>query len=294
MRQHLKKERICTKVILLRSQHPNKLFFLVEGVTDSRFYRKFVDGQSCHFVIGESKSSVLQAVDTLEKVKGIDAVAVVDLDYDFEEKAYNKRTNLFYTDGHDQEIMLLNSPALNSILIEYGDQEKIAIIEKQTGNIVSQLVKEAALQVGYLRWYSREEELSLRFDGLDFSAFVSSEDLSVDTTKMIQAVRENSYRPGYVSEINFSNWKAKMMQKGICPWLICCGHDAVKILLIGLKSIFGSYNARHLREAALESDLRLAYTIHNFAQTELYQNLLRWDEEKRRFLIRVGQAKEAV
>ena len=59
---------------------------------------------------------------------------------------------------------------------------------------------------------------------------------------------------------------------------VCRGHDMVSILAIGLRSIFGSDNALHLKDSAIGSALRLSYDMDQFSRTDLYQDSGRWAE----------------
>ena len=57
------------------------------------------------------------------------------------------------------------------------------------------------------------------------------------------------------------------------------GHDAVEVLLIGLRHNFGSFNAKNLREGELSGALRLAFSKEYFSMTGLYGRTSKWSEE---------------
>ena len=61
---------------------------------------------------------------------------------------------------------------------------------------------------------------------------------------------------------------------------IARGHDAVDILLLGLRDTFGSYNASLLSVGALGGALRLAYDAEDFQRTSLFKDSKRWAESR--------------
>jgi hypothetical protein len=61
-------------------------------------------------------------------------------------------------------------------------------------------------------------------------------------------------------------------------WHVCCGHDVVNFLTIGLLKVLGSQSSSTLKSDEVERSLRLAYEGVYFSETELYKALLYWQE----------------
>lgn len=69
------------------------------------------------------------------------------------------------------------------------------------------------------------------------------------------------------------------------PWQICCGHDLVQILSVGLRKTIGSNNAKDIEPNILERSLRLAYEEAYFHDTQLYLDICTWENENQPFIV---------
>ena len=68
--------------------------------------------------------------------------------------------------------MLLESPSLDKLLDEFGSEQKIARFTESNKTDVRQALLIAAGPIGYLRWASQRNNLSLTFEGIVFSRFI--------------------------------------------------------------------------------------------------------------------------
>ena len=59
-------------------------------------------------------------------------------------------------------------------------------------------------------------------------------------------------------------------------WTIARGHDAVSVLRIGLRSVFGEYNARNITSGELGGALRLAFSRQYFEGTKFFKDSDEW------------------
>lgn len=66
-------------------------------------------------------------------------------------------------------------------------------------------------------------------------------------------------------------------------WCVCCGHDLMGILSMGLCKALGSCNSKQVEPNILEKDLRLAYKFSYFRQTKLYKNIQVWEAANQPF-----------
>ena len=173
--------------------------------------------------------------------------------------------------------MLVSSPALEKVLAEYGSRRKLA------GKNIRQVLLDGGQPLGYLRLISLQDGLDLRFEGLTFSDFVSRDNLSVDLNRMITAVKRKSgqhtldgaaLRAGITSLMNKHD-----------PWDVCCGHDLIQLLSIGLRRYFGSCKAGEVLPRLIERSLRLAYERTHFAMTDLYAALRAWESANTPFTV---------
>ncbi|WP_054741496.1 DUF4435 domain-containing protein [Cellulosilyticum ruminicola] len=278
MKGYLNATRLITKLKMLRSGKKSKSFIVVEGVTDLRLYSKFVDESFCQIIIADSKQNVKACIEACneEGIEGI--IGIVDADFSHIERLDQEIPNLYLTDTHDLECMLLKSPAYEDIMKEYVNVNKYARFEGRMQDRVMHILLKNAAIIGYLRWCSLRENLGLNFSLLQFELFIDPQTLEVNIENFIKQVLIRSRKINAIevkalaNRINSLNLREEEM------WQICCGHDLIEILAIGFVNIFGDYNAKNLFAGQLEGSFRLAYTKSYFRMTNLYKSLIEWQK----------------
>ena len=163
---------------------------IVEGDTDLRVYKQFVVESQCQLIPGHGKPNVTGALAILEKdnLKGI--LAIVDADFLNLEGTQAISENIYQTDTHDLETMIIASSVLERVLDEFGSDSKI----KKFGVPIIDKLLECVAPVGCLRWIScpTRDNLCLRFKGLSFEKFIDDKSLVVDINALITKVKQNS------------------------------------------------------------------------------------------------------
>ena len=185
--------------------------------------------------------------------------------------------------------MLIKSPALEKVLRLFGSEEKISQITHNLGKDVRSILLECGIPIGYLRWVSLQEELDLKFEDLEFSAFISKDTFILDQSKFIQVVKNKSQKQNIPDEqlkASIQNIRNDTHD----PWHICCGHDLVDILSLGLRRAFGTQNINDIRRDLLEKDLILAYERLHFKKTQLYLSIQQWEMNNKPFTILVKES----
>lgn len=276
MKGYLNATRLITKLKMLRSGKKSKSFIVVEGVTDLRLYSKFVDESSCQIIIADSKQNVKACIAACneEAIEGI--VGIVDADFSHMEHTEEEIPNLYLTDAHDLECMLLNSPAYEDIVKEYVNINKYARFEGRMQNRVKQILLQSAAVMGYLRWCSLKENLGLNFSLLEFELFIDPHTLEINIESFVKQVLIRSRKINAIEVSTLVNKINTLELREEEMWQICCGHDLIEILAIGFVNIFGDYNAKNLFAGQLEGSFRLAYTESYFKMTNLYKSLMGW------------------
>jgi len=203
-----------------------------------------------------SKLWVIAVLSILEKEKFNGIFAIVDADFDHLESylEIHHIPNLLRTDTHDLETMLLNSPALDKVIAEFGSEDKIA----NFGRDIRTVLLADGIWIGYLRWVSLIDGLNLTFDGIKFSSFIDEKTLRIDQLKFIQEVKNKSQLHTLRSE-DLQQRLTRQKRSEHNPWQICCGHDLVEILSLALRKAIGTAKPSDVEPNSLECNLRLAY-----------------------------------
>jgi Protein of unknown function (DUF4435) len=264
----------------LRMRHGShqRTFIIVEGDSDAKLYRQLTDANHCELVIARNRNMAIAILEILQEPIVPGVIAIVDKDFDELNGLLPDIPNLFFTDTHDLETMLLRSPALEKLLSEFGSEEKL----KRFGNDVRETVLTAGCAVGYLLWISLEDSLHLTFENINFSAFIDKETLKIDELMLIKEVKNKSQR----HDLDVKDLQQRLKQQkdpSHDRWQVCRGHDFMAILYVGLLKAIGSKSSnlsnlsKEVAVTILERSLRLAYEQAYFQTTELYAAIGIWE-----------------
>lgn len=279
MREFITPDRVANKIRLMRTQFQGS-FLIVEGDTDARFYKNLVNKEKCCVASANGKKNVIQVLRILESDKFLGVLAIIDADFDRLENNLPTQNNILITDNHDLEIMLLQSPALEKVLGEFGSEDKIQKLNQD----IRSILLTGGVYIGYLRWISLKESLNLRFEELSFSKFIDKKTLILNQVKLIVTVKNNSQKP-QINEQDIETKMQSLKSQNHDPWCVCCGHDLIEILSIGLCQLLGTNKTKNVEAEQIEKSLRLAYESSYFRNTKLYSLIQQWESLNTPFVI---------
>lgn len=280
MREHLSVERDANAIRLRRSTFSGT-FLLVEGSSDKLFYDRFIDRKICNIVVQSGKARVIEVLELLQKSNFHGVLAIVDADFDWLEGFLDDNPDLFRTDLHDLETMLINSPALDKIIAEFGSDDKIT----RFGEDIRTVILENGVIVGYLRWISKiDDGLNLTFNGITFSSFIDEKTMKIDQSKLIQEV-VNKSQAHSLNNKDLQQRINSQKDENHDPCQVCCGHDLVEILSLGFRKAIGSYQPSEVKPDILERSLRLAYEEVYFYETNLCLSIRSWENDNQPFKV---------
>lgn len=283
MRDFITADREANAIRLRRSAFKGT-FLLVEGSSDKVFYQRFVDSNKCELISVSGKPSsklrVIKVLEILEISNFAGIMAIIDADFDYLENSLRNNPNLFYTDTHDLETTLIKSPALDKVISEFGSERKISKFNQD----IRTVLLDAGILIGYLRWISQTDGLGLKFSNIIFSKFINEKTLQIDKLKLIKEVKNKS-QAFILTDENLNQRLIDKQNNSHDPWQVCCGHDLVEILSIGLRKAIGSNKVSDVEPESLERNLRLAYEQVYFTDTQLYLSIQNWENKNQSFKV---------
>ncbi len=255
----------------------------MEGLTDEVFFERLTDVHRCRIDVAYGREHALDAFDELRKSGFAGALFVVDADFDVLDGRLPLPLGLLFTDTHDLETMLLASPALDKLLRQVGQRDKIEAFQQKHGQVRERLLASGEA-LGGLLWMSLRDGLHLDFKELKFGKFVDDKTLQADVPKLVKTVLDHSRRhdldaAALVAALTASSAAAHD------PWHLCCGHHLTEILAIALRKALGSHNAGEVGAEQVEHMLMLAYEAADFRATRLHAAIRAWEEQSRPFVV---------
>lgn len=263
---------IETEVIMNRRTHRGS-FLILEGEDDHKFWLPRVDRQECEPIIGKGKPNVEGAITRLDSRKFSGALGIVDDDFDRLQGRELPSPNLLATDAHDLECVLLRSPALERVLAEHGDSDKIRRFEDAHDSTVRDALLARGLVFGRLRWLALRRDWDLRFTKLGPERFTNRGTWEVDRDRFYEAAVTN----GVPESINGLRAAISALPDADpWPWSVCRGHDLISLLRIGLQQVLGDLKPSK-GVADIAALLRASFDKDDFHQGAFGREIRKWE-----------------
>ena len=284
--------RIANKIRQLRQDksYRYKSFLIVEGITDKKLFSGFIVKEKCEIIDARGRENAERILEILNRDSFIGVIAIVDSDFRHLENITPHHDNLFFTDTHDMETMILKSPAFEKLLTHFISEDKV--LENNAEKIRNALI-ENCLPIGCLLWISIREDLNLRFEELAYKDFINEDSMRIDVREFIRKIKNHSQKlhldeNEYLNKVN----EIKNKKHDHNPWFICCGHDMIKVLSLGLKKCWGtkpstSKKSKKEKEKKgrrpeatpeiLAIVLSASYDYDFFKVTDLYCSIRQWE-----------------
>lgn len=274
--------RLFSKLKMKRNANPTHTYVLVEGKTDQAVWERFkVD--SCELMRADGKDKViatLQLVNRKHPSWG-NVAAIVDPDFWLIEKSDELNiANLLYDDVPDLDLMLMASPALdtvvrNTISVE-GANEYTAKLRNDALSL--------AMEFGYFRLIDyRHREYHLSFRQIVFEDVIDKRAFKLD----VNTVADRLVRNSLISASQLLEQVEGLRNEHTPDIKLCNGHDVLAIMacLIKLDESLSDRVKIQMQSNELSRTLRIAYDFLYFITTQLYTRIRDWESENTPFRI---------
>lgn len=124
---------------------------------------------------------------------------------------------------------------------EYASDQKLAALSRRSQKNVRAILLEAGTPIGLLRLISMRGDIGLKFEDLTYIDFLDRDKLTIDVRKLIQTTKNKSGKHS-LSETDLLDDIKRLEMAGHDPWHMCCGHDLLNVLAVGLRKALGSHN----------------------------------------------------
>lgn len=266
---------------------------LVEGIKDLKVYTKFFKRTEVRLTPTTGKYKQREAYYLLTGRGFANAIAIRDADFirikgnpkfipDFPD-------DIFITDGHDAEMMMIMVDTLEDLFAVSVDQETKSNLEKSINSSIQKLVLDIAYMVGCLRFADKKYSLGLSFkperpegNRIKFKKFIDEKTFSLNVEQMIHIIWEYSKNRGQdvsSKEIITTGFNNILSQKN-SPVDMINGHDVAEVVCIVSSQGLKSKSAIFQHPDRVEESLALSFDRSKFRRTKLYQEILQWQLKK--------------
>ncbi len=264
-------------------KHPSfegKVVAVLEGDTDIRLFRSLMDEDNVKIEAAVGKSRVSEIVcdlssDPSDVEYSRRLFGICDADFMHITGDTTECENVFVTDTHDIETMILNSPAVRSLISEYAPNEEIAnLLHEELVNSAM----DAAYKLGTFRYINHINNLNINFKGLrvDRCSCVDGLSIEINHSELIKALIDHSSNLDSSVDTEYLLEKySEHIKEGHDKLQFCSGHDVTQFISCILSQRELS-NDTIMNQKKVEGALRLAYGVEYFKKTKLYKKLDNW------------------
>lgn len=285
IRTQLSASDVAAQIRLERAVHSGS-FLLVEGASDSRLFKAFVDQDSCSVTVCHGRENVMSVVSILERENFCGVLAVADSDFSPLTGEVIESENICLTDHNDLECMIITSSSWDAILSEYGSENKISQFEQSSDQSARQSILKQAAFIGATRFISKKNVWNLKFDRMTYQ-FRSNKSFEVDQERTVEHIISRSELDFRLESDNLIKMANSELGAGRDYILLCSGHDVCRLLARALRHEFGSTNDfegdKGLKKFG--SVLRLSYQHTDFFRSTLYRCMRLWEARNEPFRI---------
>lgn len=259
-------------------RHPlykNRIIVIVEGGSDVRLFRGLFHCERTKVEPIDGKKELLSAMNDLSIEYPEQVLAICDADHEniTGTAKMAEEYSVYMTDCHDAELMMMQSPALESFIHEYSASEDVSDIK----NNLFDVALKAAYPIGILRWINYENKLNLNFKGLNFNEFVNTDnlDVAINMQSLVNILLGRSgLKPPFVDYSYLISKIDIYTQKNESGIQVCCGHDVSNLIAIIYRQKSVSID-RNMDVKKVETALRLSYQKEYFFDTKLFERVSR-------------------
>lgn len=289
MEQHITADRIANS-IMQEEKFDGGAYLLVEGAKDIKVYGRLVNKNTVRIRQTYGKYKQREVYRILTERGFSSKLCIRDADF-LRVPGNSKFTseyaeNIFATDGHDSEVMMASSEALNSLLLITSTDEKIKAFESKHGCDIRSLVFGLAKPMGHLRYANKIYKLGLSFKperpegkSIKFKKFICEKSFKLFSLEaMINTIYEYSkHRNQEVQSREVIMEKLLEISKLEIPTLeLVNGHDVAELLSIVISKGLQSDNKLIQDQTSVESALTLAYELRHFHSSSLFGTIKKW------------------
>lgn len=281
MLEHINQHTVANDVRMRAITFPGG-FVLVEGRSDQKLYVKFVDPARTQVLLCISRDRVVDAIRILNDDGFALACGIIDADFDRIEGRPAPFVNVFFTDAHDAEMMILDTAAVrpfDALVGEFSSPDKLAGWHATYGvSVLDHLIAESG-KIGALLLHSLRSNSGLDFgsfkNALAYTDFVRRPELKIDVEALITHVHNRSGMP-HAPRPAVQTAVGAILGAGHNKRDLARGHDVLEVLGVALRYVVGTCNQLQAAAHNLETHLRVAYSKDEFSTTTLYKAVNAW------------------
>lgn len=243
----------------------DKILLIIEGKSDFKIYKSLFDDKNVYLHKNGSCDGLVPLLEHLNLEYMDCCLAIKDADFDnLEGKKYPQLQNLFLTDFHDIEMMMIDDEAENKICSEFLDKKEIDIFKKCINDII---------YISYIKWLNISKKLCLCVDVFSRLGDIYDGNTPVKLSSCKEKLKrvENNVAKCCDFEKNIESFISENQTSDFLN--LTNGHDFCNALAIFIKA----HNGENISGSNLERFIRATYSFEKFKKSKLFAHIKEWE-----------------
>ena len=261
-------KRIARSIILAHKMPLtiSKFLVLVEGIDDVAIYNKFFNMDEVDIKDCNGCEHVKTVHETIKKETNYRFLSILDSDFKRLDGIDPFDTNVFYTDGHDSELMLIENNNVWKKVFKYVQPSSaFTDFRKQA--------KKELYHVSIIKWFNMYRKLAFVFEELDLINLCPGKPISEALALQYFKPSKNNYRVFPIK--TFKKFKNKHANPNSTQ--LTNGHD----LVTRLAGIFRHKYKKQISDKDLRACFCQYFTENEAKKTKLFKSLEKWCKQNR-------------
>lgn len=240
----------------------DKILIIVEGVFD-KVYGFLFNNEKVFIKPNNTCGGLKNFLDELNKEYKDFLIIIKDADFDHLNKvSYEQYNNLFLTDTHDIETMMLSDPNIEQRLSE-------KFLSRKEEGFIQECMEQLEF-LSYLKWYNVKNHLKLIVKQIKIgNVYDGYHPVSLDDCRKELYKNDKNFKlcPDIIDKVQAFIALNKTDDK----WNLTNGHDLCKALNI-------YFNKHGNTKESVSDYLSHGYAMADFEKTKLYSSIRKWED----------------
>ena len=253
------------RMLFSHPKQKGKVFIVVEGPDDIKLFQKFINPEKCdlHSIPG-GKLKLEQCVKDLVGTYKL-LIGIRDADFLHLEEHVYTNPNIFLTDQHDAEMMIISvAEIFSDLCFEFTSLPRNNHLDFR--NTIFKIL----FELNCLKLLNIKEKLELNFKPR-FIELLSIDEYRIDIeTYLSWVIGKTTTGNTYDKAALFSKIYA-LKDKNTDPLQLSNGHDFIEVF-----AKYARKNNNTIKYETVSHALRMRYTFDHYKTTNLYRETLNW------------------
>lgn len=270
---------IAQEIRLERQVHKGS-FLLLEGLTDIKRFKKFIEQDDCSLVNCFGKKNLIGAIELLYDDGFPGALGLVDADFDRITNKLIDHEGIIFSNYHDFDLDWACCGIIDFYLEEVGDQAKC--LDHGGGEEITEAIKNGLKPLSVLRFLNEHQSFGYNLKNLNHVDFFKNFQIDIDSLVGAVFVGQSS---NLTEENRIKNLVNAHSKNNFDLNQLTNGHDFNSALGIVLRTDLGGRRPPQSWGNEVGIHFRLIFSDKQLLASELFKKISLWENENKPYLI---------